>query len=118
MGLWSAGRARRADSRARCLPRAVRPHCRSRFRRPDRQHGLCPLSLSGGRELMSRYLNNILLALLWAALTGSFTLANFAFGLLLGWLALYLVREQLEPRRGRYHGIRILSLAVLFIKEL
>jgi multicomponent Na+:H+ antiporter subunit E len=67
---------------------------------------------------MSRYLNNILLALLWAALTGSFTLANLAFGLLLGWLALYLVREQIEPRRGRYRGIRILSLAVLFIKEL
>ncbi len=54
---------------------------------------------AGGR-LMSRYLNNILLALVWAALTGSFTLPNFAFGLLLGWLALYLVREQLGPRRG------------------
>jgi multicomponent Na+:H+ antiporter subunit E len=67
---------------------------------------------------MSRYLNNILLALLWAALTGSFTLANFAFGLLLGWLALYLVREQLELRQGRNRAGRILSLAVLFIKEL
>lgn len=67
---------------------------------------------------MSRYLNNILLALLWAALTGSFTLANFGVGLLLGWVALYLVREQLEPRRSRYRGGRILSLAALFIKEL
>ena len=67
---------------------------------------------------MSRYLNNILLALVWAALTGSFTLANFALGLLLGWLALYLVREQLEKRRRRYRGGRILSLALLFIKEL
>ena len=67
---------------------------------------------------MSRYLNNILLALVWAALTGSFTLANFAFGLLLGWLALYLVREQLQPRRGRHRAGRMLSLAALFIKEL
>jgi multicomponent Na+:H+ antiporter subunit E len=67
---------------------------------------------------MSRYLNNILLALVWAALTGSFTLANFALGLLLGWLALYLVREQLATRRGHYRGGRILSLALLFIKEL
>jgi multicomponent Na+:H+ antiporter subunit E len=67
---------------------------------------------------MSRYLNNILLALVWAALTGSFTLPNFALGLLLGWLALYLVREQLETRRGTYRGGKILSLAVLFIKEL
>ncbi len=67
---------------------------------------------------MSRYINNILLALAWAALTGSFTLANFALGLLLGWLALYLVREQLATRRGHYRGGKILSLAVLFVKEL
>jgi multicomponent Na+:H+ antiporter subunit E len=66
---------------------------------------------------MSHFFNNILLALVWAALTGSFTLANFALGLLLGWVALYLVREQLATRRGRYRGGRILSLAVLFIKE-
>jgi len=67
---------------------------------------------------MSRYFNNVLLALVWAALTGSFTIANIVFGLLLGSLALYLVREQLEPRRGRRRAGRILSLAVLFIKEL
>jgi len=67
---------------------------------------------------MSRYVNNILLALVWAALTGSFTLANFVLGLLLGWLALYLVREELGKRRRRYRGGRILSLALLFIKEL
>lgn len=67
---------------------------------------------------MSRYLGNILLALVWAALTGSFTVANFGFGLLLGWLALYLVREQLQGRGGRYRPGRMVSLAVLFIKEL
>jgi multicomponent Na+:H+ antiporter subunit E len=71
---------------------------------------------------MARYTNIILLALVWATLTGSFTLPNFAFGLLLAWLALYLVREQLATR-GRhrsptYRGARIASLAVLFIKEL
>jgi len=67
---------------------------------------------------MSRYLNITLLGLVWAALTGSFTLVNFVFGLLLGWLALYLVRDQLEPRRGTYHAGRIASLALLFVKEL
>lgn len=67
---------------------------------------------------MSRYLNNILLGLVWAALTGSFTLVNFVFGLVLGWLALHLVREQLSARRSVYHGGRIASLAMLFIKEL
>jgi multicomponent Na+:H+ antiporter subunit E len=67
---------------------------------------------------MARYLNLILLALVWAALTGSFTLPNFAFGLLLGRLALYLVREQIERRPGGYRGVRIASLAMLFVKEL
>ena len=67
---------------------------------------------------MARYLKNILLALVWAALTGSFTLANFAFGLLLGVVALYLVREQIGPPRSFSRGGRILSLAVLFIYEL
>lgn len=67
---------------------------------------------------MSRYLNIILLGLVWAALTGSFTLLNFVFGLLLGWLALHLVREQFEARPPVYRGGRIASLAVLFIKEL
>lgn len=67
---------------------------------------------------MSRYLNAIYLAIVWAALTGSFTLLNFGFGLLLGWLALYLVREQLDTRRGRYRGVGILSLAGIFVREL
>lgn len=67
---------------------------------------------------MSRYLNAIVLGLIWATLTGSFTLANFVFGLLLGWLALYLVREQLEARRPIYRAARIASLALLFVKEL
>jgi multicomponent Na+:H+ antiporter subunit E len=67
---------------------------------------------------MSRYFNIVLLALVWAALTGSFTIANIGFGLLLGSLALYLVREQLASRRGRRRAGGILSLAVLFIKEL
>lgn len=67
---------------------------------------------------MSRHVNAIFLAVVWAALTGSFTLPNFGFGLLLGWLALYLVREQLDTRRGRYRGVGMASLAVLFVREL
>jgi len=67
---------------------------------------------------MSRYVNAIFLAIVWAALTGSFTFLNFGFGLLLGWLALYLVREQLDTRRGRYRGVGILFLAGIFVREL
>jgi len=67
---------------------------------------------------MSRYVNAIFLAVVWAALTGSFTLLNFSFGLILGWLALYLVREELDARRGRYRVVRIALLAGLFVREL
>ena len=67
---------------------------------------------------MSRYLNNILLALVWAALTGSFTLANFAFGLLLGWLALYLVREQIGRGADATAEAGYCRLPLLFINEL
>jgi multicomponent Na+:H+ antiporter subunit E len=67
---------------------------------------------------MSRYVNAIFLAIVWATLTGSFTLANFGFGLLLGWLALYLVREQIDIRRSRYRVVRIALLAGLFAREL
>jgi multicomponent Na+:H+ antiporter subunit E len=67
---------------------------------------------------MARYSKNILLALVWAALTGSFTLVNFAFGLLLSAIALYLVREQLGPPVSFNRVGRIFSLAALFIYEL
>lgn len=60
----------------------------------------------------------ILLALAWAAITGSFSLPNILFGLVLGAISLYLVREQLGSFRGTARIGRLLSLAVLFVKEL
>ncbi len=74
---------------------------------------------------MNSYLNNILLTLAWVAITGSLTLPNIVLGLGLATLALYLVREQLGPRRRSGGPLRhlaragrILSLALLFLYEL
>jgi multicomponent Na+:H+ antiporter subunit E len=68
--------------------------------------------------MMTVYLGVILLALAWAAVTGSFTLPNLVFGLVLGSLTLYLVREQRGPFRSAFRPGKVLSLALLFVKEL
>ncbi|MFC6487556.1 Na+/H+ antiporter subunit E [Nitratireductor sp. GCM10026969] len=67
---------------------------------------------------MNLYLVNILLALVWAAITGAFTLSNIVFGFLLGALALYLIREQAGSLGYFRRGMRFISLAALFLYEL
>jgi len=68
--------------------------------------------------MMTVYLGAVLLALAWAAVTGSFTFPNLTFGLVLGCLTLYLVREQRGPVRSAVRAGKVLSLALLFVKEL
>lgn len=67
---------------------------------------------------MTRYVNHILLALAWAALTGNFTLANFVFGLVLSVAVFYLASEQSNAVSSIVRLGRIFSLAVLFVREL
>ncbi|WP_163269038.1 Na+/H+ antiporter subunit E [Chelativorans alearense] len=67
---------------------------------------------------MTLYLINILLALIWTAITGSFTLANIVFGFLLGALALYLIREQVGSLGYFRRGFKLIALAALFLYEL
>lgn len=67
---------------------------------------------------MMLYLINILLALIWAAVSGSFTLINIVFGFVLGAGALYLIREQVGSLGYFGRGMRLLSLAALFFYEL
>ena len=68
--------------------------------------------------MMARYQYNVLLALAWAALTGSFTLANFAFGLLLSIGVLYLATERTNALSNLVRLGRVVGLAVLFVHEL
>ena len=64
------------------------------------------------------FLINVLLALAWAAIWGNFSEVNLIFGFVLGSLALYMIREQLDT--GGYFGrtYRIVKLALLFLYEL
>ncbi len=59
-----------------------------------------------------------LFALVWLAVSGSFTIANLLLGLLAGALSLALIRGHVEPDGRRFRPLKVLSLLVLFLKEL
>lgn len=61
---------------------------------------------------------NVLLALAWAAVTGSFSLINVLFGFVLAALALWLIREQFDTSAYLLRAWRVISLFLLFLKEL
>lgn len=60
---------------------------------------------------------NLLLALIWAAITGHFTPGNVVAGFILGSAALWLVRSQFESRYFE-RGIQMVRLVLLFLYEL
>lgn len=64
------------------------------------------------------FLINVLLAVAWLFVTGSFTPLNAAFGFLLGLAALALIREQIGTTGYVRRVYRIVSLAALFLYEL
>mgnify|MGYP000227023876 CR=1 FL=1 len=68
--------------------------------------------------MTSLFLINILLALAWGAVTGSFSEVNLAFGFILGFGALYLIREQVGTAAYFHRFSKALGLAILFVYEL
>ena len=67
---------------------------------------------------MSLVLLTILLAIGWAAATGSFSLLNLLFGALLGGLAMFLVRDRVQTPRFLARLRRVAALGGLFVYEL
>lgn len=67
---------------------------------------------------MGTFLLNILLALIWMALTGQFDTANFAFGFILSYLALGLAQRVLEPSSYFEKAPRLLKLALFLVWEI
>lgn len=66
---------------------------------------------------MNLFLLNLILALVWAAVTASFAPGNLAFGFVLGFIALWLVRHRFEARNWN-RPARIVQLIWLFLSEL
>lgn len=67
---------------------------------------------------MSLVLLTIVLALGWAAATGSFTLPNLLLGTVVSIAGLFVVRQSVAKPQLLPRALRILSLALLFIREL
>lgn len=64
------------------------------------------------------FLVNILLALSWAAISGSFSVVNLAFGFVLGTGVLFMIREQVGGSSYFQRTGRVVGLILLFLKEL
>lgn len=64
------------------------------------------------------FLINVLLALAWAAVTGSLSPLNLVFGFVLGGLVLWLIREQFGTTGYFRRTQRLISLGLLFLYEL
>lgn len=67
---------------------------------------------------MMLYAVNLLMAIVWAAVTGSVSLHNLIFGFLLSTLALGLIREQINGTGYITRSLRVASLLWLFLVEL
>jgi multicomponent Na+:H+ antiporter subunit E len=68
---------------------------------------------------MSRYVLLLLFVAVWLAVTGSVTPANIFFGLIVSGLAFGLIRHQIPGGDAhRLRPVRVLSLLLLFFKEL
>lgn len=61
---------------------------------------------------------NLVLAIIWAAVTGNASLLNLGFGFVLSAGALYVLREQMGGRGYLARIRRILRLTLLFLREL
>lgn len=64
------------------------------------------------------YAVNLLMAIVWAAVTGSASLHNLIFGFLLSTLALGVIREQINGTGYITRSLRVASLLWLFLIEL
>ncbi len=67
---------------------------------------------------MILYVNHIMLAIIWAAVTGSFSPSNLLFGLVLATGSLYVIREQVGSLGYFTRARRVISLGLLFFYEL
>lgn len=67
---------------------------------------------------MIPYRNEAILALIWVAISGSYSIPNLAFGFAIGWIVLFLVRDQRLTTNTVIRPWALLLLTGLFIKEL
>ena len=68
--------------------------------------------------MQNRFLMNILLALVWMALTGQFDFVNFVFGFVVSFFALLVIARGNRERGYFYRLPKIIGFFFFFLKEL
>jgi len=68
--------------------------------------------------MQKRFLMNLMLTLIWLALTGQFTFLNFVFGFLLSFFILWVISRGSDERMYFYRIPKIISFFFYFLKEL
>jgi multicomponent Na+:H+ antiporter subunit E len=68
--------------------------------------------------MVKRLLMNLLLTLIWVALTGEFTFINFSFGFIMSFFILWLMARTPEEKRYFDRLPKIISFTFFFFKEL
>ncbi|MGD9891663.1 MAG: Na+/H+ antiporter subunit E [Dehalococcoidia bacterium] len=67
---------------------------------------------------MTGFLWNILLAVVWAAVTGNFSPENLVFGFVVGFLVLFFARRVIGTANYGPRMVQALGLAAFFLREL
>ncbi len=68
--------------------------------------------------MRSRFLINILLTLVWVALTGSYDATTFLFGFILSFLVIWIIGRDEESRKYAAFAPRIVSFFFFFLYQL
>ena len=68
--------------------------------------------------IKTRFLSNLLLSLIWVALTGTFTLLNFLFGFLLSFVVMWLISRDRRESVYFTRGPKLIGFIFFFLYEL
>lgn len=68
--------------------------------------------------IRTRFLGNILLSLIWVALTGNFTGVNFLFGFILSFCMMWVMARKKADNSYFTRGPKVVAFILFFLKEL
>lgn len=68
--------------------------------------------------IRNRFLGNLLLSLIWVALTGNFTVSNFFFGFILSFIILWLISKNRRENKYFRRGPKLIAFIFFFLYEL
>jgi multicomponent Na+:H+ antiporter subunit E len=68
--------------------------------------------------MQKRFLMNVLLTVIWVALTGSFSYLNFIFGFLISFFVLYIISSENEDKKYFTIAFKVIGFFFYFLYEI